>query len=373
STPTILFSSSHGNDVLTSDELRTSTVRAPSVSQYPSLSLASSFTSPTSVPETAIATTDFIPQRITSSDQITQTTETLTLHNATSSSPTEVSDTSPTSSITFTPTRTVTFSQTLAASTVGRKPDRVSNPSTRVTPTATGTRPKLTERTSPESERPLASPSASTSSKLPPTGTQPSTTHVARNETFAGADGAGGVFHENFGLFVFLIVAGAICVALALFGIIGSSYQRRMRTWTPTTANQYAFANMEKRALSSGDQEKGGIESPLSDIDILRDEKTIDGISLSQASTVECSPPKISQTPVVYDNVNPLKQEPEDDDLYVVDATVTSAENPGNGNGDTYFPRGSDVTDGLVPVDELDNLAPRALFPWIEHAADTQL
>jgi len=36
------------------------------------------------------------------------------------------------------------------------------------------------------------------------------------------------------------------------------------------------------------------------------------------------------------------------------------------------FDAGEDV-DGLVPVDEIDNEAPRAFFPWIEQAADTKL
>lgn len=63
-----------------------------------------------------------------------------------------------------------------------------------------------------------------------------STIHVEREKT--------GLYYENFGLFVFLIVAAVVIVGICIFGIIGYAYQRRLRTWNPTMAYQDAYGDL---------------------------------------------------------------------------------------------------------------------------------
>lgn len=54
----------------------------------------------------------------------------------------------------------------------------------------------------------------------------------------------GNVFDANKGLFIFLIVFVALVVGLFLFGLIGTIYQHRMRTWHPRKAYEDAYADM---------------------------------------------------------------------------------------------------------------------------------
>ncbi|XP_060585490.1 mucin-5AC-like isoform X2 [Ruditapes philippinarum] len=192
------------------------------------------------------------------------------------------------------------------------------------------------------------------------------TTHVQDEKT--------GLYYENFGLFVFLIVAGVVIAGTCMFGIIGYMYQRRFRTWNPSMAYQDAYGDFEKKPLPFG-REKFGVESPIPDFDILRDEKKFEETSLSQASTLAVGPtPGRSAGPPFddsYDEIQPdgmtngkpnggaCQHEPEVS--YITDGQTTDSF-PAYENGD-----------GVVPVDEIDNSSPRTLFPWIENAADTKL
>lgn len=56
--------------------------------------------------------------------------------------------------------------------------------------------------------------------------------------------GGKSTFQENYGLFIFLIVAGVCIIGICLFGIIGSAYQQRMRTWNPRMAYEDAYADL---------------------------------------------------------------------------------------------------------------------------------
>ncbi|XP_053376820.1 serine-rich adhesin for platelets-like [Mercenaria mercenaria] len=208
----------------------------------------------------------------------------------------------------------------------------------------------------------------------PVTGPQPtSTADNQTDHTMYATKEKKSLFYENFGLFVFLIVAGAVIVGVCLFGIIGYRYQRRLRTWNPTMAYQDAYGDLEKTTLSFG-HDKHGIDSPIPDFDILRDEKKFEETSLSQASTLALGP-------------TPGRTDPPFDDTYneAFPDKMTNGK-PSNGtsqqdNEVSYVTNGhtnegfvaDDNADGVVPIDDLDTSAPRSLFPWIENAADTKL
>ncbi|KAL4226472.1 hypothetical protein ACF0H5_014455 [Mactra antiquata] len=173
-----------------------------------------------------------------------------------------------------------------------------------------------------------------------------------------------GLIHDNFGLFVFIVVASGCLVAIFLFGIIGHMYRlRRLRTWTPRMAYQDAYADMEKKTLSFR-SDFSGIDSPIPDIDIMHDEKVKEEeTSLSQASTIALGP-----TPGHPSGFTNGHQDMTSSRSLKYDESYIQPE-----VGETNKGFVDDNTDGVVPYEEIDNEYPRSLFPWIENAEDTKL
>ncbi|XP_052279029.1 mucin-5AC-like isoform X2 [Dreissena polymorpha] len=158
-------------------------------------------------------------------------------------------------------------------------------------------------------------------------------------------------FHENLGLYVFLIVAGIIVFGIVVFGIIGYFCTKRMRRWEPDMAYQDAYADLTE----------------------------VEKISLSQASTLECSKtddspqnPERKQTkkPAISKNDINAKETGKNNASTVCKEETKPAQHEGEDNS-AY--ENDDVIDGVTPVDEYENEFPGELFPWIEQAADTQL
>lgn len=191
--------------------------------------------------------------------------------------------------------------------------------------------------------------------------------------TVEDAEEATGLFYENFGLFVFLIVAGAIVFGICVFGIIGFLYQRRLRTWDPSMAYQDAYVGFEKS--SPFRSEKRGVENPIPDVDILKDETAMNDeeISLSQASTLAlASTPGKTSLPPFDDTFGENSSEQLDG------SPLKDYKGMANGHTNEAFEADDSMTradnaDGIVPVEDLDTSPPRTLFPWIENAEDTKL
>ena len=58
-------------------------------------------------------------------------------------------------------------------------------------------------------------------------------------------------FKRNTGLFIFIVIAGAAMLAICIFGIAGTIYQRRMRTWTPKINYKDVYPDMVILIFSS--------------------------------------------------------------------------------------------------------------------------
>jgi len=118
------------------------------------------------------------------------------------------------------------------------------------------TSPLLTTVSSPSST-PLVSHPGSTTDVLTETSTHTQTTpsssmgdsddpeSTAESITTHSVDGSSSrTFKDNQGVYIFLIVFTVIVIGICMFGIIGTAYQQRMRTWRPRMAYEDAYANM---------------------------------------------------------------------------------------------------------------------------------
>ena len=139
------------------------------------------------------------------------------------------------------------------------------------------------------------------------------------------------------------------------------------------------FLLQEKNKLSFH-RDVLGVESPIPDIDILKGETSQQETSLSKASTMtlprtprngasQCDEtltagPSDASFVLNHSETNM----PSRDDMASPDRDECSGLVNRGFEGD----RDSGV-DGIVPVDELDNIDPRKSFPWIEQLEDTRL